>query len=193
MPEPERGLGPDPWLPAYVEIGDHTYYMKGQVHFSAFIPGEKIRIGRYCSIAPEARFCVGGNHRTDTVSTYPFDNLWLARENPTRTYETTRDTEVGSDVWIGWGAHIGAGVKIGHGAVVASRAVVFTDVPPYAVVVGNPARVMRYRFSEPIVEALLRVAWWDWPSEVVRERVEWFYRPVAEFVAQFDSGPTGPK
>src|SRR5271165_7129340 len=107
----ERGIGPDPWLPPFVEIGEHTYYVKNHVYFFAFIPGERIRIGRYCSIAPEVLFFVGGNHRSNTVSTYPFDNVLFGTENPTRSYETTRDTEVGSDVWIGYGAHIGAGVK----------------------------------------------------------------------------------
>ncbi len=98
----------------------------------------------------------------------------------------SRNTEIGSDVWLGYGAHIAGGVHIGHGAVVASRAAVFGDVPPYGVVVGNPARLTRYRFSESIVESLLRNAWWKWPDEVVRRNVEWFYRPVGEFVKQFD-------
>ena len=83
------------------------------------------------------------------------------------------------------------GVRIGHGAVIASRAVVFTDVAPFAVAVGNPARVMRFRFNEMIVERLLRIAWWDWPDEVVRERLERFFHPVVEFVEHFD--PPGPE
>ena len=170
-----------------VEIGEGTYYSQGHVGFLAYIPGETIRIGKYCSIAQAVQFVVGGNHRRDTVSTYPFENILFGMENPTRSYETTRDTEIGNDVWIGHGAHIGGGVRIGNGAVVSSRAVVFTDVPPYAVVVGNPARVMRHRFNPEVVAALQRIAWWDWPQEVIRERVDWFYKPVAEFIEEFDA------
>ena len=73
------------------------------------------------------------------------------------------DTVVGNDVWIGYEALIMPGVTIGHGAIVASRSVVTTDVPPYAIVGGNPAVVIKSRFAPPIVEELLRIAWWDWP------------------------------
>src|SRR5206468_239888 len=116
-----------------------------------YIPGEKIRIGKYCSLAYGVTVCAGGGHTTGTVSTWPFDNLLLGRENPTRTYQTTRDTEIGSDVWVGYQAHIAGGVRVGHGAVVGTRAVVFSDVPDYAVVAGNPARLVRYRFSAGVV------------------------------------------
>jgi len=176
----------EPSLPDYVAIGAHTYYDRNNVRFVGFVPGEKILIGKYCSIAYGVHICVGGNHATGTVSTYPFDNLLLDKPNPTRSYRTTRNTEIGNDVWLGYRAHVVGGVRIGHGAVVGSRAVVFGDVPPYAIVAGNPARLVRYRFSRPIVERLLRIAWWDWPDEMVRANVEWFYRPVREFVEQFD-------
>jgi acetyltransferase-like isoleucine patch superfamily enzyme/SAM-dependent methyltransferase len=176
----------DPSLPAYVEIGAHTYYVPSETQFFGYIPGEKIIIGKYCSIAHEVTIFVGGNHSTDTVSTYPFDTWFLGRSLPTRSYKTSRNTEIGSDVWIGHGAHIAGGVHIGHGAVIASQAAVFTDVPPYGIAVGNPARVNRYRFSESIIESLLRIAWWDWPDDVVRRNVEWFYSPIAEFIRQFD-------
>jgi len=172
----------DPALPGYVEIGAHTYYVPRATRFVSYIPGEKIIIGKYGSIALDVTIFVGGNHTTETVSTYPFDTWFLGRLNPTRSYKTSRHTEIGSDVWIGHGAHIAGGVHIGHGAVIASRAAVFTDVPPYGIAVGNPARVTRYRFSEPIVESLLRIAWWDWPDDEVHRHVEWFYRPVSEFV-----------
>jgi len=176
----------DPSLPDYVEIGAHTYYVPRETRFLGYIPGEKIIIGKYCSIALGVTIFVGGNHTTETVSTYPFDTWFLDRMNPTRSYKTTRNTEIGSDVWIGHGAHIAGGVHIGHGAVIASQAAVFTDVPPYGIAVGNPARVNRYRFGESMVERLLRIAWWDWPDDAVRSNVEWLYRPIAEFVKHFD-------
>ncbi len=186
-PAPKISFGrSDPSLPSYVEIGAHTYYVPSETRFLGYVPGEKIIIGKYGSIAREVTIFVGGNHTTETVSTYPFDTWLLGRMNPTRSYVKSRNTEIGSDVWIGHGAHIASGVHIGHGAVVASGAVVFQDVPPYGIAVGNPARVTRYRFNESIVESLLRIAWWDWSDEVVRRNVEWFYRPVEEFIKQFD-------
>ena len=93
---------------------------------------------------------------------------------------------IGHDVWVGDGAVIGGGVHVGDGAVIATRAVVFADVPPYAIVAGNPARVLRYRFSRPAVEALLRIRWWDWPEDEIRRRLEWFFAPVQQFVERFD-------
>jgi acetyltransferase-like isoleucine patch superfamily enzyme/SAM-dependent methyltransferase len=182
----EIAFGPDPSLPAGVKIGAHTYYVPRETRLLSYTPAERIIIGKYCSIAREVTILAGGNHTTQTVSTYPFDTWLLGKHNPTRSYVTSRDTEIGSDVWIGHGAHIASGVRVGHGAVIASQAAVFTDIPPYGVAVGNPARVTRYRFDEAVVEGLLRIAWWDWPDEIVERRLEWFYRPIAEFVEQFD-------
>ncbi len=173
-------------IPDYVEIGAHTYFDADNIRFLGFIPGEKIVIGKYCSIAYGVNIFVGGHHTTETISTYPFDNLMLGRENPTRTYKSSRNTEIGSDVWLGQNSHIQGGVRIGHGAVVGSRSVVFGDIPPYCIVAGNPARPVRYRFSRVVVTRLLRIAWWDWPDDAVRANVEWFYRPVTEFVEHFD-------
>jgi hypothetical protein len=173
-------------LPDYVEMGAHTYWDPNDIRLVTYIPGEKIIIGKYCSLAAGVTICTGGDHATATVSTWPFDNFWLQRENPTRSYLTTRPTTIGNDVWIGFRAHVGGGVHIGHGAVVGARSVVFSDVPDYAVVAGNPAKLVRYRFSDAVVRRLLRIAWWDWPDEVVRANLEWFYRPVREFVEQFD-------
>jgi len=106
----------------------------------------------------------------------------------TRTYRTSRNTTIGNDVWIGFRSTVLGGAQIGDGAVVAAGSVVFSDVPPFAVVAGNPAQVVRYRFSRKTAERLQRIAWWNWPEEKVRENLEWFYKPVAEFVERFDSG-----
>jgi acyl-[acyl carrier protein]--UDP-N-acetylglucosamine O-acyltransferase len=77
-------------------------------------------------------------------------------------------------------------VKIGHGAVIAANATVFTDIPPYAIAVGNPARVTKYRFDEATIEALLRIAWWDWSEEKIRSHVDHFYLPVKTFAMACD-------
>ena len=111
-------------------------------------------------------------HRTDWISTFPFHfqtNIFKNSKNP---YKKSGDTIVGHDVWIGSEAMIMAGVTIGSGAVIASRAVVTKDVEPYAVVGGNPAELIKYRFSAEEIEKLLKLKWWDWSEDRVKERVE---------------------
>ena len=124
--------------------------------------GSRLTIGRYCSIADRVEILLGGNHRTDWATTYPFTalpGLWPSAA-AVRDYHASRgDVVIGHDVWLGSGAVVLSGVTVGHGAVVGARAVVSRDVPPYAVVVGNPARVVRYRFDPGTIETLLATAW----------------------------------
>jgi acetyltransferase-like isoleucine patch superfamily enzyme len=136
-------------------------YWGDNCRFRLFHPGERIIIGRYCSIFDYVTISAGGNHRPELPSTWPFDNFLKGLPNPTRTYKSRpRQTTIGSDVWIGDSAHIGGGVQIGHGAVVGAAAGVFSDVAPYAVVAGNPARLLQMRFSNEVVAALLTISWW---------------------------------
>jgi acetyltransferase-like isoleucine patch superfamily enzyme len=162
-----------PWL----QVGRRTYWANDVV-MKAWLPGERIIIGNFCSIAEGVTILTGGGRRMDTAALYPLDIA--------RSYRSTRDTRVGSDVWIGTGAMIHGGVEIGDGAVVAGGSVVFEDVPPFAVVAGNPASVIRYRFSPAVVERLLRVAWWRWPDEMIEANVDWLYAPIGEFLDRFD-------
>ena len=103
-------------------------------------------------------------------------------------HPTTRgDITIGNDVWIGRGATVLSGVTVADGAVIGAGAVVAKDVPPYAIVVGNPARVVRYRFSDEVIEALLRIRWWEWPDAVIEQRVsELCDTSVQEFAARYD-------
>lgn len=160
-----------------LHLGSQTYYGADLV-LKTWLPGERIVIGRYCSIGKRVVICTGGLRRTDRASLYPFD--------VTRWYQTTKTTTIGNDVWIGYGAMILNGASVGNGAIVATGSVVFTDVPPFAVAVGNPAKVVRYRFSKAVVERLLRIAWWDWPEHRIKANVAWFERPIAEFLDRFD-------
>ena len=132
---------------------------------------DKLFIGKYCSIGSGAVFMMAGNqgHRMDWVSTFPFyyqANIFKTSKNA---YVKSGDTIIGDDVWIGSEAMIMAGVTIGSGAVVAARAVVTKDVPPYAVVGGNPAQILKYRFDEESIVKLLTLKWWDWSEEEVKD------------------------
>ena len=128
-------------------------------------------IGTFCSVGPDVTIVLG-NHRTDLVTTYPFHALrehWPAARTVEADHETRGDVTIGHDVWIGTRATILSGVTIGTGAVVAAGALVTRDVPPYAIVAGQPATVLRHRFGPPVIERLLRAAWWEWPDERISE------------------------
>ena len=159
-------------------VGEHSYY-SGYYHNHSFddcarylAPDrddvDKLIIGSYCSIGSGAVFMMAGNqgHQRNWVSTFPFfyqDNPNFAEAKDG--FERAGDTVVGNDVWIGYGATIMPGVKIGDGAIIATKSVVVKDVPPYAMVGGNPAKEIRKRFSEEKIKALLEMSWWDWPCE----------------------------
>ena len=136
--------------------------------------GRRLSIGRYCSIADKVEILLGGDHRLDWVTTYPFAamaGLWPGVDAPEAYHASRGDVVIGHDVWLGSGCTILSGVTVGHGAVVAARAVVTRDVPPYAIVAGNPGRVVRSRFDEATVAALLDAAWWDLPHAAVSRLV----------------------
>jgi len=160
----------------YWEIGSYSYF-HADLLLRAYAEGERITIGRYCSIADRVKILTGGMRRTDRASLYIVDE---------GQYTTTSDTRIGNDVWIGMGAVILGGANVGDGAVIASGAVVFHDVPPFAIAAGNPARAIRYRFSKPVIERLQRIAWWNWPMSRVVDNQLWFGRPVHEFIDHFD-------
>jgi virginiamycin A acetyltransferase len=165
---------------ATIEVGEYTYYdsyddplaFERDAVLYGFGP-ERLVIGRFCAIASHVRFLMpGANHADRGPSTYPFGIFgagWASTMDVVMSAPSRGDTIVGHDVWLGYSALVLPGVRIGHGAVVAAASVVARDVPPYAIVVGNPARVVRSRFSEEDVERLLRAAWWDWPIALVTE------------------------
>lgn len=150
------------------EIGRHSYG-RPKVRFPE--SKAKLTIGPFCSIADKVEILLGGNHRTDWVSTFPFaafPDVWPEAGGLDGYHATRGDVWIGSDVWLGSGAIILSGVKIGHGAVVAAHAVVTRDVPPYGIVGGNPARTLRLRFDEETVAGLIETAWWDLDDALIR-------------------------
>lgn len=153
--------------PGQIAAGAWTYG-RPKVRFPE--SGARLTIGRYGSIADGVEILLGGNHRTDWVTTYPFPalpGLWPEAAAIEGSDTTRGDVTIGHDVWLGSQAMILSGVTIGTGAVVAARAVVTRDVPPYAIVGGNPARVLRLRFDEADIAALLASRWWELPRETV--------------------------
>ncbi|MBI4911756.1 MAG: CatB-related O-acetyltransferase [Acidobacteria bacterium] len=166
-------------------IGRHTYH-PGDLRLRAWAAEEEIHIGNFCSIADQVQIFAGGRHRADQASTFPFHAVMLKRPGLDPVYQSTRPTRIGHDVWIGSGVMVMGGVQVGHGAVLSAGAVVAMDVPPFAVVVGNPAQPVRYRFSRGTVERLLRIAWWDWPDERIIRNLSWFQKSILDFVNHFD-------
>ncbi|MFK8032720.1 MAG: CatB-related O-acetyltransferase [Hyphomicrobiales bacterium] len=166
-----------------IQIGDYSYYddPDGPEHFVEkcvkyhfdFI-GDNLIIGRFCAIATGVQFIMNGaNHPMDGLSTYPFAAMGGGWELGAEWPDNSRgDTVVGNDVWIGREAMILPGTKIGDGAIVGSRAVVTRDVPPYAVVAGNPARVVKQRFEQLTVDRLRQIAWWDWDAEKITRNLD---------------------
>lgn len=139
------------------EIGRGTY---GNPQIYAWGEGATFKIGAFCSIAPGVKIFLGGEHRIDWVTTYPFNMMWKNAQQFTGHPKTKGDVIVGNDVWIGSEAVIMSGVQIGDGAVVGARAVVTKDIEPYAIYAGNPARLIKKRFDDTTIESLLELAWW---------------------------------
>jgi acetyltransferase-like isoleucine patch superfamily enzyme len=148
-----------------------------------------VRIGAFCSIGPDVVFVTGGIHPVDWVSSFPFRaKFGLPGAFKDGMPMTRGPVVVGNDVWIGGEAMVLSGVTIGDGAVVAARAVVTRDVPPYAVVAGTPARLLRFRFDERTVEELLQIRWWEWPDKKIVEAVPFLSSPdVTGFLERFRS------
>lgn len=165
-------------------IGDYTYYddpddsenfERNVLYHFPFI-GDKLIIGKFCALARGITFIMNGaNHKMSGFSAYPFEifgESWSRVMPQPGEYPFKGDTVIGNDVWIGYDAVIMPGVTIGDGAIVAAKSVVTKDVPPYTIVGGNPAQVIRQRFSDDIVQCLLAIAWWNWDTEKITRNLE---------------------
>ena len=165
----------------HVHIGRHTYGIRDDTITEAKAETPVI-FGQFCSISTGVLIIADMLHSADRVSTFPLKaRLGGAdRDPPVR----QRPITIGNDVWIERRAVLMPGVTIGDGAVIVAGAVVEEDVPPYAIVAGNPARLIRYRFDAETVQKLLAIRWWDWPEEKIKSDLESFYGPVESFVAR---------
>ena len=164
-------------------VGDYTYYddfedvhnFEKNVKYHFDFTGDQLIIGKFCMIASDVKFIMNGaNHLSNAISTYPFavfGNGWESAMEG-KTYPNKGNIEIGNDVWIGYNATIMAGVKIGDGAIIATNSTVVSDVEPYSIVGGNPAKKIKKRFSPEIIERLLKLQWWNWDIEKITKNVQ---------------------
>ena len=169
-----------------IEVGDYTMYNdyvrdprefeKNNVLYHYPVNGDRLKIGRFCSIACGAKFIfTSANHALGSLSTYPFpiffEEWGLDPKDISSAWDNKGDIEVGNDVWIGYEAVILSGVKIGDGAIIGARAVVTKDVEPYAIVGGVPAKQIRKRFDDDTIDKLMKLRWWDMDEEAIRRSI----------------------
>ena len=197
----EEGKG-EIYGPKYFpKVGKYTY---GSLCQSFYIES----IGAFCSIGPGCS--VVGNHEMEAITTHPFlcidDNIlynnrvftewdqldgvgasfYFKGVQPKRILRENKKIKIGNDVWLGRNVTITNGANIGNGVVAGAGAVITKDVPDYAVVVGVPARIIRYRYTPEQIEALNRIQWWNWTDEQIRERHDDLYMPIDEFINKYD-------
>ena len=167
-----------------IKVGDYTIYNdfvadpllfeKNNVLYHYPIHREELIIGKFCSIACGTKFLFNcANHTLKSLSTYTFPLFYeeweLEKSNITTAWDNKGDIVIGNDVWIGYETVIMAGVHIGDGAIIAARAVVTKDVPPYTIVGGTPAKEIRKRFDTEVIQQLLKLKWWDWSTNKIRQ------------------------
>lgn len=177
--------------------GKYSYGVEN-IRLLAWGEGANLFIGGFCSIADGQTIFLGGNHRVDWVTTFPFGHIVnqtfpLGAVNGNGHPVTKGHVVIENDVWIGEGCTIMSGLRLGSGSVVAAKSVVVKDVDPYTIVGGNPARVIRKRFSEDIIQKLLELKWWDRRDDEINKIVPLLQMPptgeiLAEIVAILDQG-----
>ncbi len=170
-----------------IEVGDYTMYNdfandpakfeQNNVLYHYPINHDKLKIGKFCSIACGAKFLFNSaNHAMASLSTYPFplffEEWGLEKKDVAKSWDNKGDIIIGNDVWIGYEAVILAGVTISDGAIIGTRAVVTKDVPPYTVVGGVPAKPIKKRFDDKTISDLLEIQWWNWSSEKIAQNIE---------------------
>lgn len=164
-------------------VGDYTYYddfenvenFEQNVKYHFDFIGDQLIIGKFCMIASDVTFIMNGaNHVSNAISAYPFAAFGQGWEHAMdgKEYPLKGDIVIGNDVWLGYKSVIMSGVNIGDGAIVAAHSIVTKDVPPYSIVGGNPARIIRKRFEEEQIEKLLTLKWWDWGIEKITANVQ---------------------
>lgn len=154
-----------------MSYGKGTYYIN-EIQTHSWGEGSKLVVGNFCSIAENVNVYLGGNHRTDWVTTFPFGHIHqhiFNNFNGVGHPTSKGDVIIGNDVWIGSNVTIMSGVTIGDGAVIANNSHVVKNVEPYSLVGGNPAKLIKYRFTPEQIEKLLEIKWWYWEDSKINE------------------------
>lgn len=171
------------------QIGDGTY---GGLRVFDWKQGTTLAVGNYSSFAFDVKVLLGGEHRANWVSTYPFSALWPEAEHIEGHPVTRGSVKIGSDVWVGAEAMILSGVTIGDGAVIGARSLVNKDVAPYEIVGGTPAKSIGFRFPSATVDELLKIRWWNWPRHrIVRALPDLLSSDMTEFLDGCKKGKYG--
>lgn len=170
-------------IKAYFKAKKYPFYMKDNKKYKKFDIGEytygrpnvfgdeaTLKIGKFCSLAMNTTIYLGAEHQTKWVTTYPFFAKFKEASGTSNT--TKGNVVIGNDVWLADGVLVLSGVSIGDGAVVAARSVVTKDVKPYEIVGGNPAKHIKYRFTEDQIDKLLKIKWWDWEIDKIKSNFE---------------------
>ncbi len=169
-------------------IGEYTY---GKPNILYHESGASLVIGKFCSIAENTTIFLGGNHRTDWVSTYPFREIFTREQslNSINGHPSTNgDVVIQNDVWIGRNVTILSGVNIGNGAVIGTGSLVTKDIGPYEIWGGNPAKLIRKRFDEEVIKSLLEIKWWDWSYRKIITNVPYLCNDnILDFISKHRS------
>lgn len=174
------------WKQLY-EVGRGTYGEPTILHWGETAT---LKVGAYCSIADGVKIYLGGNHRIDWITSYPFPVFRESAKNISGHPATKGDVIIGHDVWIGDDAKILSGVSIGDGAVIGSSAVVSQNVEPYSIVAGNPAKHIRMRFTEEEISILQTLSWWSWNEAKLDSAMPYLLqgdvREIQKFSTEYD-------
>jgi len=167
----------------FFTLGKHTYFANEPSNAWS-VP---VVIGAFTSIARDFTV-IGGTHPSvinkKVVSNFPFKELWKADYEPCLNAKMGRRIDIGNDVWIGTNVTIIDGSKIGDGAIIGAKAVIAGEIPPYAVAVGNPIKIVRYRYTEEQIKKLLKIKWWDWKDDIILKHMPLFI-DIDKFIATF--------
>jgi virginiamycin A acetyltransferase len=167
-------------------VGEYTYGINNLTIDNYRGSEGLVEIGKYCSLGPKIRIITGGIHPINWVSTYPFRSMFdLPEKYSDGMPYTNGDITIGNDVWIGTDVIILSGVKIGDGAVISTGSIVTKNIPPYGIVAGIPATIIKFRFDEEIVNKLLEIKWWNWTEEKIINNIKLLSSPdLKEFIAE---------
>ncbi|MRT93435.1 CatB-related O-acetyltransferase [Ancylomarina sp. 16SWW S1-10-2] len=179
----------------YTEIGEHTYENGAKIWRWT---KAKVIIGKFCSIANGVNFIVDeAFHNSSSITSFPifnnlFDNNEILNMNTRMTCDDFKDKHIqkqgiiiGNDVWIGMGAYVMPGVIVGNGVVIAANSVVTKDIPHYAIVAGVPAKIIRFKYSDSIIERLNTIKWWNWRLDDIKDRIQDFELSAEEFTSKY--------